>query len=55
MIAFQTTFKEGRIPKCIWVDKGKEFYNKHLIDLLGKHSVKMYSTQQRMKRNHVLL
>eukprot|EP00794_Sanderia_malayensis_P002551 gene2551-2947_t len=49
MIAFQTIFKEGRIPKYIWVDKGKEFYNKHLKDLLEKHSVQMYSTENEEK------
>ena len=41
MIAFQTIFKGGRIPKYIWVDKGKEFYNKHLKDQLEKHSIQM--------------
>ena len=45
MIAFQTIFKEGRIPKYIWVDKGKEFYNKHLKDLLEKHNITLYSTE----------
>ena len=49
MIAFQTIFKEGRIPKYIWVDKGKEFYNKHLKDLLEKHNVQMYSTENEEK------
>ena len=49
MIAFQMIFKEGRIPKYIWVDKGKEFYNKHLKDLLKKHSVQMYSTENEEK------
>ena len=28
-IAFKSIFKEGRRPQCLWVDKGKEFYNKH--------------------------
>ena len=45
MIAFQTIFKEGRIPKYIWVDKGKEFYNKHLKYLLEKHNITLYSTE----------
>ena len=45
MIAFQTIFKEGRIPKYIWVDKGKGFYNKHLKDLLEKHNITLYSTE----------
>ena len=53
MIAFQTIFKEGKIPKYIWVDKGKEFYNKHLKDLLEKHSVQMYSTENEEKSSVV--
>jgi len=36
--AFKTIFKEGRRPQHLWVDKGKEFYNKHLKDLLDKNS-----------------
>ena len=36
MNAFKTIFKESRRPQYLWVDKGKEFYNKHLKDLLEK-------------------
>lgn len=25
--AFEKLFRDGRIPKFLWVDKGKEFYN----------------------------
>ena len=32
--AFKTIFKEGRKPDYLWTDKGKEFYNKHLKELL---------------------
>ena len=38
MMAFQTIFKKGRKPKYLWIDKGKEFYTKHLKDLLEKHN-----------------
>ena len=31
--AFKTILKEGRIPEYLWVDKGKEYYNKHVKDL----------------------
>jgi len=34
--AFKKLFKEGRKPQYLWVDKGKEFYSKHLKDLLWK-------------------
>ena len=32
--AIKTIFKEGRNPEYLWVGKGKEYYNKHLKDLL---------------------
>ena len=49
MNAFKTIFKEGRKPQYLWVDKGKEFYNKHLEDLLEKHNIQMYSTENEEK------
>ena len=33
---FKTIFKEGRKPQYLWTDKGKEYYNKHLKELLEK-------------------
>ena len=36
--AFKTIFKEGREPQNLWVDKGKEFYIKHLKELLEKNN-----------------
>ena len=51
--AFSEIFKEGRKPQYLWVDKGKEFYNKHLKDLLEKHSVQMYSTENEEKSSVV--
>ena len=47
--AFKTIFKEGRKPEYIWVDKGKEFYNKHLKSLLEKHKIPLYSTENEEK------
>ena len=43
--AFKTILKEGRIPEYLWVDKGKEYYNKHVKDLLEKNNIRMYSTE----------
>lgn len=43
--AFEKLFRDGRKPKFLWVDKGKEFYNKFLKELLEKHGIKMYSTE----------
>ena len=44
--AFKTIFKDGRNPEYLWTDKGKEFYNKHLKDLLEKNNIKLYSTEK---------
>jgi L-rhamnose mutarotase len=41
--AFKEIFKD-RIPEFLWVDEGKEFYNKDLKALLKKHNIEMYST-----------
>ena len=37
--AFQSIFKEGRKPEYLWTDKGSEFYNKNMKDLLNKHNI----------------
>ena len=36
-----------------WTDKGKEFYNKHLKELLEKNGVKLYSTENEEKSSVV--
>ena len=43
--AFKTIFKEERQPQSVWIDKGKEFYNKHLKEFLDKHDIAIYSTE----------
>ena len=51
--AFSEIFKEGRKPQYLWVDKGKEFYNKHLKDLLEKYNIQIYSTENEEKSSVV--
>ena len=51
--AFSEIFKEGRKPQYLWVDKGKEFYNKHLKDLLEKYKIQIYSTENEEKSSVV--
>ena len=34
----------GRIPKYIWVDQGKEFYNKNVDEWLKENNITKYST-----------
>lgn len=50
--AFQAVFK-SRIPKKLWTDKGTEFYNKEVKELLQKHDVELYSTENEEKSSVV--
>jgi hypothetical protein len=43
--AFKKIFSEGRKPEKLWVDKGKEFYNKDVKSL----GVELYSTENEEK------
>jgi hypothetical protein len=36
---------EKRTPKKLWVDKGSEYYNKNVSDLLEKRGIEIYSTE----------
>ena len=47
--AFKKIFKEGRKPQYLWVDKGKEYYNKHVKELLDKNKITLYSTENEEK------
>ena len=41
--AFKKIFKE-RKPNFLWTDRGTEFYNKQVQDLLNENNIKLYST-----------
>ena len=43
--AFEKIFKSNRQPRLLWVDKGKEFYNKNVNQLLSRKNIKLYSTE----------
>ena len=47
--AFKTIFKEGRKPQYLWTDKGKEYYNKNMKELLEKNGIALYSTENEGK------
>ena len=49
--AFKSIFKLGRKPKKLWVDKGREFYNKNARGILGKTT--MYSNENEEKSSVV--
>ena len=46
--AFESIFKKNK-PKMLWVDKGKEYYNKNVLDLLAKDNITIYSTENEEK------
>ena len=51
--AFKTIFKAARKPQFLWTDKGKEFYNEHLKELLDKNRITLYSTENEEKSSVV--
>ena len=40
----QIVKKSARIPKHVWVDEGKEFYNKNMDEWLKENNIIRYST-----------
>ena len=46
--AFESIFRQNK-PKKLWVDKGKEYYNKNVLDLLAKNNIEIYSTENEEK------
>ena len=49
---FRKVFKE-RVPEKLWTDKGKEFYNRDLKQLLLEHGIDLYSTENEEKSSVV--
>ena len=47
--AFKTIFKKGRKPQYLWTGKGKEYYNKHIKELLEKNGITLRSTENEEK------
>ena len=47
--AFKTIFKESGKPQYLWTDKGKEYYNKNMRELLEKNGITLYSTENEEK------
>ena len=51
--ALQKIFKE-RSPKFLWTDRGTEFYNKQVQDLLNENNIKLYSTNNSKIKSSVI-
>ena len=47
--AFKSIFREGRIPKRIQTDQGKEFENQHVRRLFAKHNIELFSVKSAYK------
>ena len=47
--AFKDIFAEGRIPKRIQTDQGKEFENRHVRSLFEQHDVELFSVKSAYK------
>ena len=47
--AFKSIFREGRKPKKLWIDKGKEFWNKEVKAVMDANGVERYSTENEEK------
>ena len=47
--AFANLWKTQQPPKMLWTDKGKEFINKDMSNLLKKHNVHLYWTENEEK------
>ena len=51
--AFQSIFKDGRKLQFLWPDKGREFYTKHVKNLLAENKITLYSTENKEKSSVV--
>lgn len=47
--AFKDIFKEGRIPKRIQTDQGKEFENREVRNLFREHDIELFSVKSAYK------
>lgn len=47
--AFKDIFSEGRIPKRVQTDQGKEFENRYVRDLFSHHNIELFSIKSAYK------
>ena len=47
--AFKDIFREGRIPRRVQTDQGKEFENRHVRALFREHSIELFSVKSAYK------
>ena len=51
--ALEKIFKQ-RKPKFLWTDRGREFYNEQVQDLLNENNIKLYSTNNSEIKSSVI-
>ena len=51
--ALEKIFKQG-LPKFLWTDRGTEFYNKQVQDLLNENNIKLYSNNNSEIKSSVI-
>ena len=51
--AFHEILQKGRKPKKLWIDKGKEFWNKDMMNIMNDYGIKRYSTENEEKSSVV--
>ena len=51
--AMQSVLKQGRVPKNLHTDQGKEFYNSNFENLMKKYNIHLYSTYSNLKASIV--
>ena len=51
--AFSDLWKDQKPPQRLWTDKGKEFYNSSMKNLMDSHNVQIYSTENEEKSSVV--
>lgn len=47
--AMGSILQQGRVPKNLQVDRGKEFFNKSFQSLMDKYNINLYSTHSNLK------
>ena len=40
----------NKVPNKLWTDKGREFYNAQVGNLLDGHGIELYSTENEEKK-----
>ena len=48
-VAMESVLKQGRVPRNLFTDKGKEFFNSNFKKLMNKYKINLYTTYSNIK------